>query len=228
MTRGMLRLVGSVLILYGIAGVVLLGAIGWNIARPLDDIREMAGSVTDQRDAALDALDRATETIDQTAAGVRGMEGSLLEAHGATQRAAGLSRGVALSMYTLRDQMQLTIFGVQPLIGLAPGFEQSGVQLDLLAEDVDAISVALDANREDALAVAAGLDELGLSMGRLREAVASGPDVTEMVDELEPIQLALLALIGWLLLAAVGCILGGLLCWRASRVAQRGSIEPTA
>ncbi len=224
----MLRLLGSMLIVYGVAGAVLLVAIALTLSQPLDDIKAIGTSVTDQRDAALEALDRASDTIDVTADSVRGMETSLVEAHGATERAAGLSRGVALSMQALADQMQLTIFGVQPLIGLAAGFEQSRVQLDLLAEDVATIATALDANREDAVEVADGLDELGASIDRLRAAVAGGPDLAEMMDGLEPVQLAVLALVGWLLLAALGSILAGLLCWRASRFARHGSIEPTA
>lgn len=224
----MLRLLGSVLIAYGLVGAVLLVAIGASVARPFDDLAQAGSSIGEQQEAALDALDRASETLDQTASSVRNMETSLVEARVATQRAATISRGVGQSMLGLAQQMQLTIFGVQPLIGLAGGFEQSGSQLELLGDDIDTIATALDANREDAVEVAAGLNELSRSIDRLREAVAAGPDVSAAIDALAPLQLALLALLGWLLVAAIGSIIAGLLCWRASRFAGRGSIDPTA
>jgi flavin-binding protein dodecin len=227
-TRGVLRLLGSALIAYGLAGIVILAVIGLSVGRPLADMASIGSSVSEQQAAALEALDRASDTIDETAAAVRNMETSLTEAHDATQRSATLSRGMAQTMYGLAIQMQITILGIQPLIGLAPSFEQSGAQLDLLAADIDSISTALDANREDTVAVADGLDELGASIGRLRDAVANGPDLTTIAEGLVPVQLGLLALIAWLLVAAVGSVLAGLLCWRASRLAGRGSIEPTA
>jgi hypothetical protein len=228
MTRGLLRLVGSVLIAYGLIGAVLLGAVGATVARPLDDIATLGSSLDDQQAAALEALDQASATIVDTAAAVRNMDTSLAQANLATVRTAGISRGMAQTMRNLAFEMQLTIFGVQPLIGLAAGFDQSGEQLDLLADDVQAIGTALDSNRADTVAIAGGLDELARSIDRLRVAVAASPNVAGMTGSLGQLQLALLALIGWLLVAAVGSILAGVGCWMAARRARRGSIEPTA
>ncbi|CAN5639361.1 hypothetical protein BH23CHL7_BH23CHL7_00710 [soil metagenome] len=228
MTRGLLRLLGSVLIAYGLIGAVLLGAVGATVARPLDDIGSLGSSLDDQQAAALEALDQASVTIVDTAAAVRNMDTSLAQANLATLRAAGISRGMAQTMRNLAFEMQLTIFGVQPLIGLASGFDQSGEQLDLLANDVQAIGTALDANRTDTVAIAGGLDELARSIDGLRVAVAASPNVTGVTGSLGQLQLALLALIGWLLVAAVGSILAGVGCWLAARRARHGSIEPTA
>jgi HAMP domain-containing protein len=228
MTSGWLRLIGTLLVVYGLVGAVLLGAIGFAVAQPLDRITSIGASVGEQQAAALESLERASETIGQTAGAVRNMESSLVQAQLATQRAASLSSGMSLTMLSLAEQMQLSIFGIQPLITLYPSFEQSSQQLGLLAEDVEAIAAALDANRADTLTIAQGLDELGGSIDRLRVAIAAGPDVTSAVEVVQPIQLGMLALIGWLLVAALGSVLAGLACWSASKRARRGSIEPTA
>jgi hypothetical protein len=228
MSRGLLRLIGTVLVLYGLVGIVLLGAIGMTVARPLDDVRNLTQSLADQQSAALESLERTSETIGQTSASVRNAESSLVQAELATARAAELSRGVSVTMYGLAEQMQLTIFGVQPFITLYPSFEQTGQQLDLLGSDVDAIAEALGANREDTIAIADGLDELGRSIDRLRVAMAGGPDVSGTADFLAPMQMGLLALVGWLLAAALLSLLAGLACWLASFRNRRGSIEPTA
>jgi prefoldin subunit 5 len=228
MTRGMLRLIGTGLIAYGVFGILLLGVIGAEVARPLDDISAIGTSLTEQREAALESLERAVETIGQTAESVRNIDTSLVEAQQATQRAATLSRGMSLTMFNMAEQMQLTVFGVQPLITLYPGFEQSGQQLELMAEDVEQIAEALEANRQDTVAIASGLDELAASIERLTEAVADGPVLTDVGATLAPIQLGLLALIGWLLVAAIGSVLAGIGLWMASRSARHGSINPAA
>lgn len=228
MTRGMLRLIGTALIAYGLAGAILLGLIGLEVAKPLDHLTELGSSLNAQQEAALESLERAAETISQTASSVRNIESSVIEAQQATQRAATISRGISLTMFSLAEQMQMTVFGVQPLISLYPGFEQSGQQLELMADDVDQIASALESNRQDTVAIADGLEELGASIERLSEAVASGPDVTEAAAAAAPIQMAMLALIGWLLVAAIGSILAGMALWFAARSARHGSINPSA
>jgi methyl-accepting chemotaxis protein len=228
MTRGTMRLIGTGLIAYGLVGTILLGVIGIEVARPLDHLNAIGASLSDQRDAALESLERAAETIGQTADSVRNIDGSLVEAQQATQRASTISRGISLTMFNMAEQMQLTVFGVQPLITLYPGFEASGQQLELMAEDVERIAEALEANREDTVAIAAGLDELGASIERLTEAVAGGPELPDAAATIAPIQLGLLALIGWLLVAAIGSILAGMALWFASRSARYGSIDPSA
>ncbi|HWH36986.1 MAG TPA: hypothetical protein VNT28_04340 [Candidatus Limnocylindrales bacterium] len=229
MSRGMLRLVGTALLVYGLAGTLLLGVIGVSIARPLDDITSLGSSLGGQRDAALAALEQSSTTIVDTSAAVRNMDTSLAQANQATARAAGISRGMAQTMRELAFQMQLTVLGIQPLIGLAPGFDATALQFDLLADDVAAIAAALEQNRNDTIAIANGLDELGRSIDRLRVAVADSPDLSAITGSVDEAQLGLLALIGWLLVAAVGCMLAGLGCWWASfRRRGRASIEPTA
>jgi hypothetical protein len=216
--RTALAALGVGLLVYGLAGIVLFVTVGSMIGRPLDQAVRLSGSIEDQRAAVIDSLALATDTMRQSASGVRGMETSLADARAATDRSASLSLGVAASMHQLADAMQITIFGIQPLVGLAVGFNTTGDQLELLAADIATIGQALDANREDATAVAEAMDSLAASIGRLRSAVQSGPQVDVTTDTVDSIRLIVLAVVGWLGLLAVGCIGGGALClWLSQR-----------
>lgn len=217
MSTRTLRVLGSLLIVYGLSGVVLLGLLAGTLAPPLDEVEALAASVGEQRTAALDALDEAATTARQTATSVRNVDTSLAQAKVATDRAAGLSAGVALSMRELAAAMTIDLFGIQPLIGLVPSFEASATNLDLLATDLAAIGTALDTSRGDTATVAGGMDDLAGSIDQLRDAVADSPDLSVTVGALEPLRVGLLALMAWLLLAAIGCVLAGFGCWWATR-----------
>ena len=217
MSTRTLRVLGSLLIVYGLSGVVLLGLLAGTLAPPLDEVEALAASVGEQRTAALDALDEAATTARQTATSVRNVDTSLAQAKVATDRAAGLSAGVALSMRELAAAMTIDLFGIQPLIGLVPSFEASATNLDLLATDLAAIGTALDTSRGDTATVAGGMDDLAASIDQLRDAVADSPDLSVTVGALEPLRVGLLALMAWLLLAAIGCVLAGFGCWWATR-----------
>jgi hypothetical protein len=212
-----LRLLGSALIAYGLAGTILLAMLATSIATPLDEVDRLTTSVGEQRDAALEALDEAIATARQTAVAVRNVDASLVQARTATDRAAGLSTGVAQSMRGIATALAIDLFGVQPLIGLVPSFEASAVNLDLLATDLLAIGQALESTRTDTQTIAGGMDDLAASIERLRTSVAASPDLSQTSGALEPLRLGLLALMAWLLVAAIGCVVAGFGCWWLTR-----------
>jgi hypothetical protein len=113
--------------------------------------------------------------------------------------------------------MSIQIFGAQPLVGLAASFDQAGVQLGLLSTDLVTISSALDANRTDVVATSANLSLLARSVGELTESIRTGPGLEISEAALESFQLAIFAVAGWLLLLAVGCVVGGLYVIRLAR-----------
>jgi hypothetical protein len=214
--RRVLRTAGTVLIAYGVLGVLLFAAVAYAVDRPIDEAGRLTVSIEGQRGALLASLEQASTTIEEAAVGVRGMDASLEQAGQATDRAAQLSVGVAASMYELRNAMGLTVFGIQPLIGLAAGFDETGQQLELLAQDVAAIGIALEANRGDAVAVADSLAQLSRAVDELTQAVADGPALQVSSEALDGMRLAIYGVIAWMLALAVGCIAGGVACWRAA------------
>jgi hypothetical protein len=211
-----LRLLGTVLIVYGLAGMLLFAGLALAVERPLDQARDLSQSIEGQRRDVLSSLESASLTIDEMSVAVRGIDTSLSQARQATDRAALLSRSLAASMFSLRTAMGITILGTQPLIGLAAGFDQAGAQLELLADDVAAIGEALEANRDNTQTVAEAMDRLQLSVEGLTEGVREGPRLELSAGTLDDIRLGVYALIAWLLALAVGCVLAGIGCWLAA------------
>ncbi len=211
--RGAWRPVGLGLIAYGVIGLFLLGSVWTALAAPITQLDSITSSVEAQRTAALDSLERASDTIDRTADAINGMDQSLADAKAATDRSSGIATGVATSMSQLADSMTLTIFGIQPLIGLQPGFANSAGQLNLLADDLKTISTALDSNRGDALTVAQSLGELSGSLLRLTDAVRAGPHLELAAASVDTVRVGILALLAWLAVLALGSIGAGVGCW---------------
>jgi hypothetical protein len=173
-------------------------------------------------------MEQAEDTIREMAGGVRRMDTSLGDARAAIDRSSGIASGVAQTMYGLRDAMSVTIpiVNTQPLIGLAPSFDQAGQQLQLLAGDLTTIGESLATNRSDVISTADSLEELADSVGVLTESVESGPGIGISDEALDAFRFALLAVAGWLVLFAVGCTFGGLYLLVVGRRVRRRPIAP--
>lgn len=215
--RRRMQWLGIALMGYGAIGIILFVVVALAVARPLERAQQLSQSVEEQRTGLIDALVVTRTTIEGMGSGITHMDTSLGDAHAATARASTIAHGVALSMFQLRDAMSLTIFGTQPFIGLASGFDQSAQQLDLLATDLATIGASLQTNRTDVLTTAARLSELADSVAELTELVRDAPGVDISSATLNAIKLAVYAICGWLVVFAVGCVLAGLYLFRLGR-----------
>ena len=204
-----LRILGIVLAAYGLAGLFLFAFVAVAINRPLERAQALSASVEQQRLALVETLGQAQATLDGMSEGVGGMDTSLADAKAATDRASGITAGLAASMFGLRDAMSLSIFGAQPLLGLASGFDTSGQQLTALGADLTAIGVSLDTNRSDVAATSANLADLAVSVDQLTTMVSDSPGVEISTASLDAVRLAVYAICGWLAVLAVGCVVAG-------------------
>ncbi len=205
------RLIGLALAIYGLIGIGLFVLVAVGLTRPLDRVQRLTASVEESRLAVVDSLETAEDTIRQMSAGVDRLDDSLAEAKVATDRAAEISRGVAASMFQIRDTVSAEIpFLGQPLIGLAPSFDQSGQNLQLLGEDVAAIGTALESNRADVVLTAENMVEMADSIEELTTTVSDSPSVEIAPATINNIRYAIWAVTGWMVVFAAGCLVGGL------------------
>jgi hypothetical protein len=203
------QLLGLGLVGYGLIGVVIFVVVAIAVNRPLERVRELSQSVDEQRALLVQSMVQGETTIREMAAGVRRMDASLTDAREATERSSSIAIGVATSMFRLRDAMSLSIFGTQPLIGLASSFDQAGNQLQLLSSDLTTIGASLAVNSTDVTSTANNLEKLADTMTTLTESVRTGPDLAISAEALDAFRLAIFAVAGWLLLFAIGCVLVG-------------------
>jgi HAMP domain-containing protein len=208
--RVRLRLLGVALALYGVIGIAIFIVVAVAVMRPLDRARQLSQSVDTERAALVTTLAQAESTIRQMSLSVGRMDQSLSDATAATDRASTISHGVAASMYQLRDTMSIEIPLIgQPLIGLAPSFDTSGQNLDLLGADVAAIGAALNTNRTDVLSTASNMGALADSVHNLTITVRDGPAIGISTESLDAVRFAVFAVAGWLVLLALGCLAAG-------------------
>jgi len=109
------------------------------------------------------------------------------------------------------------VFGVQPFVGLGAGFDSTGQQLDLLGADLTTIGASLEINRGDVITTGANLTELADSVAELTAVVRDGPAVDISTTTLDAVRLAVYAICGWLIVFALGCVLGGAYLFRLGR-----------
>lgn len=123
---------------------------------------------------ALPGLARVDATLDRSAAAIQAAAGATRSAadafdgfdasfEEATQAAADASAIAARSAATARGlaaTMGLSVFGAQPLLPLAGGFESSATDLDALSGTLGRMGAALGGNRQDLTAVRTEIDAL--------------------------------------------------------------------
>jgi hypothetical protein len=216
------RLLGLGLIVYGVLGIVIFLVVAVALNRPLDRIGELSQSVEEQRALLVDSMLQGETTIRDMASGVRRMDASLTSARAATSRSSQIAASVATSMYDLRDAMSISIFGTQPLVNLASGFDQTGSQLVQLSSDLTTIGASLEANSADVVTSAADMGELADTVATLRKSVETGPDLSISTEALDGFRVSIFVVAGWLLLFALGCVVVGAYLFR---LAQREHAE---
>jgi hypothetical protein len=209
--------VGVALIVYGVAGLILLGAGALALAQPLEAVDRLAVSFEQQRSALLTSLRDTSRTLETAADAAAGFDGSLAQSRASATRAAELSREVSTTMAELARSMRISIFGSQPLAGLAPPFERAESQLQQLGADLDAIGAALDANAGQVRTTALELTRLRGSVDRLVTGVEATGDIGLSAGSLAPLRLGILALMVWLAGLAGGCVAAGWSILRWSR-----------
>lgn len=205
-----LRLLGLGLAAYGVIGLVLFVAVAVAINKPLERAHDLSLKLDQERAALVDTMGQARTTLEDMSLGISGADTSLGDAKVATDRAAGIANSLASSMFSLRDSMSLTIFGTQPLAGLASGFDSSAQQLSTLSTELTTIGVSLNNNRIAVGTTSTDLAKLALSLGELTTMVRDSPDVEISTASLDAVRLAVYAICGWLAVFALGCVIGGL------------------
>ncbi len=223
-----IKWLGLALIAYGVIGVVIFAVVAVAINRPLERVGELAQSVEEQRAALIDTMEQTEDTIRQMSESVRRMDASLEDAQAAVNRSSTIAQSVALSMFQLRDSMNITIpiINTQPFAGLAPSFDQAGQQLQLLSTDLVTIATSLETNQGDVVVTADSLVSLADSVGVLTETVQDGPGVGISEEALDAFRFALFAVAGWLVLFAVGCVVIGVYLFFSGRRDARGATIP--
>lgn len=190
------RLLGWALIVYGLAGLALVGG-GAIIGL------ETAGRLERLASAADGTLAAAVRSTDAAATAFANVDGSLAEAQASAGTAAELARDASGTLGSLARAMELSVFGAQPLLPLAGEFEASSAQAGALADTLDQVGSSMSDTRTDVAEIGRELDALATELEVLRDSGSGG-------GQAPPLRPFLLLLMAWLLVPALGGVLGGL------------------
>jgi len=107
--------------------------------------------------ATLDNLSRSAAEVSDALSATRdafdGFNTSLLEAQRSAERAAAAARSSARAANGLADGMSVSIFGLQPLVSLAASFRQQSDDLTALAAELDQLGLSLARDAVDVRAI---------------------------------------------------------------------------
>ena len=181
------------LMAYGALGLVLVAALAASVGPALSTI---------------DAVARSSADVEQTLATTRDafdtFASSLVEGRRSAQQAATTAHRASATAKQMGDAMAISIFGAQPLLGLATQFRQQATDIENLAIDLDALGTALSRDERDVRAIR---DQLAALHDRT-VLIASSPATSF------PIGPVLYLLILWLGAQAAAALWAGVLLWR--------------
>jgi hypothetical protein len=190
------RRLGWALLLYGIAGLllVLAGAVAG---------MDAAGRVERLAAAAAGTLSAASRSTEAAADAFTNVDASLAESQSSADAAADLARDAAATLESLARAMQLSVFGAQPLLPLAGEFADSATQAAALADTLDTVAGSLDDTRADVSGIGTQLQQLGAELALLETSTGTAEDPP-------PIRVFVLLVAAWLLVPALGGVIGGI------------------
>jgi hypothetical protein len=203
------RLLGWALVLYGVAGLLLvIGGAGIGL--------EVAGRVERLAAAADGTLTAASSSTRAAAEAFGNVDASLAESQASAEGGADLARDASDTLASLAGTMELRILGTQPLLPLAGDFATSAEQASALADTLDRVGASLEGTREDVGGIGDELLELGVQLDGLRAETGAG------AGDAPPVRILVLLLLAWLLVPALGGLVAGLaLIGVPRRVADR-------
>lgn len=194
------RAAGWLLVIYGLLGLVLVvsGAlVGLDAADRFERLATDANAAITSAAAATDAAADSFSNVDA----------SLAESRTSADAAAALAREASGTLDALADAMSLSFLGAQPLLPLAGEFATSAEQATELAETLDAVGGSLGDTRADVAQIAPQLE-------RLSDELAALGGGSERGAGTPPLRVFVIVLLAWLLMQAVGSVLGGLTLMR--------------
>jgi hypothetical protein len=209
-----IRAAAFALIVYGALGVLValsLIAIG---ATTFGQLAGLQNGLDGQRRSIVQSIRTVSGLVRDTADATADFRRSLDEARASADGASQLSNQAAGTFRQLAASMDLQIFGLQPLVGLAPQFNQSANQLQQLAISIGATRDALAQNGTDVQRASSDLATLQIQLDQMASTL-DAPGVFGLgFDTLLPFQIAFYGTCALLIVQSVFSVIAGIVLVR--------------
>jgi hypothetical protein len=197
--RQTVRLLGWMLAIYGLLGLVLVGA-------ALITVGPLLARASVAADSAGDSLAAAATALDHTATTFDGFGKSLDDARASSAHASQLLKDASATSQQLADAMSVSILGAQPLLPIAQSFRRNTDELRGVSEDLSTMSGAIGRNARDVSAVR---DDLRILRDRVTQLARDAAATTDGPRVEPALRVLVYGLAIWLGLLATASFVAG-------------------
>jgi hypothetical protein len=208
------RRLGLALMLYGLIGLAILGAVLLFVVGPLG---EPGGLGIDAgRDQVVRLLDASEDALADAELAARNADTGLVEAADAAGSAGGFMTELAGTMRELAASLRISIFGSQPFGPAADDFERVAASASNVATDLQTAATAVRLGGEDLSSLASELAAMQDEVVAMRTSVD-----TALAVDTSGWRLMAVVLVAWLAVPALVSLLVGYRLWRLSAVRRQ-------
>jgi hypothetical protein len=213
-----LRSAGIALGIYGILGLLIATAILLVGYSTFNQVVTLQVTLESERRSLVQAIRTASGTLRDTAGATSDFEQSIDTARGASDSASKLANDSAGTFRDLGSTMKsLTVFGLQPLVGLGPQFDRSADQLQQLAISLGATREALGQNSADVRKVTADLSRLQTDIDNVAASLSQPGVLGLSTQSVLPFQVAFYGMCLLVILQSVFSFVAGAAIYRVSK-----------
>jgi hypothetical protein len=213
---GFLRTAAIALEVYGVLGLFITVAmlvVGYGT---FSQVSALQGSLETERASLIQSIRTVSTTLADTAASTSNFQRSIDGARASADSASRLANQSAGTFRELGRSLNLTIFGLQPLAGLAPQFDQSADQMQQLAISLGTTRDSLAQNGTDVLRVGGDLQQLQRQLDAVAAALGQ-PGLLGASQQLLPFEIAFYGMCLLVFLQSLFAVVAGAALFRLQR-----------
>jgi hypothetical protein len=222
-----LRTAAIALELYGILGLAIAAAMLVVGITTFQQIASLQRTLDQERASLVASIRTVSGTVRDTAAATGNFQRSIDNARTSADSASSLANNTAGTFRSLASSVDINIFGVRPLAGLAPQFSQSADQLQQLAISLGTTRDALAQNGGDVGRVGGDLNQLQQQLDTLANSL-NRPGVLSFGggETLLPFQVAFYGMCLLVILQSAFSIVAGVALYRLQRALGTEALFP--
>jgi small basic protein len=221
-----LRTAAVALELYGILGLAIAAAMLVVGISTFNQVATLQRTLDQERAALVQSIRTVSGTVRDTAGATSDFQKSIDNARTSADTASQLANSTAGTFRSLSSQVNLSIFGVQPLAGLAPQFAQSADQLQQLAISLGQTRDALAQNGNDVGRVGNDLGQLQQELDAVAASHSQPGILTFGSQTMLPFEVAFFGMCLLVLLQSAFSIVAGVALFRLQRALGREALFP--
>ena len=204
-----IRTAGVAFALYGVLGIAIAGFMLLVGMATFSELERLRTSFERDRTTLVQSLRTVGRTVGAAGESTGSFEGSLASAQESANTASQLAFDTSHTFRSLAQQMQLQVFGIQPLVTLAPQFEQGSEQLLQLAITLGDTRDAMATNRSEITRMTNELDRLRGEVALVADAFDRSTQALSAPGQLLPFQVAFYGMSGLVFIQSLFSLVAG-------------------